>query len=159
MAIFRFSWLAVAVLACLLGCARPARVDIRAEANAIRELDRLWLAAEVAQDAAAASSFFASDAIEMPANGPSVVGKKAIQAWYAEWLGTPDMSVSFSPEVIEVAASGDMAYDRGAYRFATGGAQGHIEDVGKYLTIWKKIDGEWKVIVDTANSNQPAPTP
>ena len=159
MPICRRLWLVAAVLAGVLGCARAAKVDVRSEADAIRELDRRWLAAEVAQDGAAASAFFAPDGVEMPANGPAVVGRKAIQAWYAEWLNTPGMSVSFYPEVIEIAASGDLAYDRGAYRFATDGPQGHTEDVGKYLTVWKKLDGEWKVVVDTANSNQPAPSP
>jgi len=35
--------------------------------------------------------------------------------------------------------------------------RGRIEDKGTYVMIWKKIDGEWKVIVDISNSGKPIP--
>jgi len=36
-----------------------------------------------------------------------------------------------------------------------------ISDKGKYLTVWKKeADGDWKVLVDTYNSDlPPIPSP
>ena len=33
--------------------------------------------------------------------------------------------------------------------------RGATEDVGKYLTVWKKVDGKWQVAVDAANSDRP----
>ena len=77
----------------------------------------------------------------MPANSPIIVGRKAIHQWYSEWLLDPNVSNTFTAEVIEVAASGDLAYERGIYHVVMDSPEGRIEDVGKYVLIWKKIGG------------------
>lgn len=148
------------VLACLLllaGCADAPRVDTLAEADLIRELDVQWQAAVDAKDIEACLGFYAPDAMQMPANSPAFVGTEAIRNWYESWLLEPGVSNSFEPEVIEVAASGDLAYDRGTYRFVVEAPEGRVEDVGKYVVIWKKINGEWKVMADIGNSDAPLP--
>jgi ketosteroid isomerase-like protein len=58
--------------------------------------------------------------------------------------------------VIEVAASADLGYYRGTYHVIVETADGPVEDVGKFLAIWKKIHGEWKVIAECVNSDLPA---
>ena len=104
---------------------------------------------------AAAAAFFASDAVLMPANGPMIVGREGIEAWFSEWLPVPEISNAFEPDQIEVAASGDLAYDRGTYRFVMDTPEGRTEDVGKYVVVWKKIDGEWRAALDMSNSDLP----
>ena len=37
--------------------------------------------------------------------------------------------------------------------------QGHAKERVKYLVVWKKSDGAWKVAYDTFNSNAPPPAP
>ena len=132
-------------------------VDLAAEEATIRELDRQWMEAVAARDVDAAASFFAPDGIQMQAHGPTVVGRDAIRAWFESWMLDTSMTNSFAPDVIEVAASGDLAYDRGTYRVVVETPEGPGEDIGKYVVIWKKIDGEWKVILDIANSDSPLP--
>jgi uncharacterized protein (TIGR02246 family) len=138
-----------------LGCSRTPTVDIRAEEEAIRRLDQQWQAAVDARDVAAAAAFFASDAVLMPANGPMIVGREGIEVWFSEWLPVPEIDNSFQPDRIEVAASGDLAYDRGSYRFVMETPEGRTEDVGKYVVVWKKIDGEWRAVLDINNSDLP----
>lgn len=157
MPIHRLVIMALVVCVSVAGCARSPRVDTLAEADVIRDLDRRWQAAIEAKDVATAASFFAPEGVQMPANAPTVVGREAIHQWFDEWLPDPNISNIFMPEVIEVAASGDLAYDRGTYRFVMDSPEGRIEDVGKYLLIWKKIDGEWKAIADISNSDMPLP--
>lgn len=149
--------LAATVCLALIGCTRTPRVDTRAEADAIRELDRQWQAALDAKDVEACLSFYAPDAVEMPANASAIVGREAIREWFESWLPDPNVSNSFAPEVIEVAASGDLAYERGTYHFVMDTPEGRVEDTGKYLMIWKKIDREWKAIADIGNSDLPLP--
>ncbi len=60
---------------------------------------------------------------------------------------------------IEVAASGDLGYEVGINRLVLAGPQGDLLDVGKYLTIWKKIDGEWYVSAISFTSDADAPSP
>ncbi|HSS44188.1 MAG TPA: nuclear transport factor 2 family protein [Thermoanaerobaculia bacterium] len=84
-------------------------------------------------------------------------GAKRFRSGSRDGSTPQNVSVSFSPEVVEAAGSGDIAYDRGTYHFAVDGPTGRTEDVGKYLTVWRKIGGEWRVIADTANSDKPCP--
>jgi len=137
-----------------IGCDRTPAVDTRAEADAIRDLDRQWQAAVDARDFDKILSFYAPDAVEMSANAPIIVGREAIGKWFESWLTDTTVSNTFAPEVIEVAASGDLAYDRGTYRFTQHTPKGRVEDLGKYLLIWKKINGQWKALADISNSDK-----
>jgi ketosteroid isomerase-like protein len=61
--------------------------------------------------------------------------------------------LSWQTSSVEVARSGELAYETGAYNIVTTDKQGKSTDKkGKYLVIWKKqSDGSWKVAVDTDN--------
>ena len=131
-------------------------VDVEAESAAIRELGRQWRDAVTANDLDAILGFYAETALEMPANIPIAVGHQAIRVWYESWLTTEVVNI-WTTEVIEVAASGDLAYERGTYDFSMDTPDGPIEDVGKYVLIWKKIGGQWKAIIDISNSDLPLP--
>jgi ketosteroid isomerase-like protein len=74
---------------------------------------------------------------------------------FEPWLPLPNVSHEFAPEVIEVSASGDLAWDRGTFHSVMETPEGTVEDVGKYLMIWKKMDGEWKVVAECGNSDLP----
>jgi hypothetical protein len=110
----------------LLSCFSTPRVDVRGEADAIRRLSTEWLAAEVSKDVEGAVAMYADDAVELPSNTPMVVGKEAIRTWYKGWLPDSALSVTFA-----------------------------TEDVGKYLTVWKRVGGKWKVLADMNASDQP----
>jgi ketosteroid isomerase-like protein len=69
----------------------------------------------------------------------------------------PGLSLSWSPEKVEVSRSGDLAYTQGAYLLTAPDAKGKpMTDHGKTLEIWKKqADGSWKCIADMWSSNLP----
>ena len=125
------------------------------EAETIRNLSQQWGQADSMRDIARVVMFYAPDAVEMASNTPIVRGREAIQRWYETWLNDPRNRISFATETVEVADARDLAYERGTYRFWTKTEAGEIEDVGKYLTVWKKVDGQWKVLADMANSDKP----
>lgn len=139
------------------GCARTPRVDREGEANAIRALSKEWLAADQARDVERALSFYADDAVELASNTPLAAGQEAIRKWYESWLPKPDVSISFATATVEVAPAGDLAWERGTYEFTTDTPKGKSVDTGKYLTVWKKVGGAWKVAADMANSDLPLP--
>ncbi len=153
----RIPMLAATTVVFSLGCQAAPDVDPQAESAAIRALSLQWREAINAQNLEACLEFYAPDAIEMQPNAPAIVGLPAIRAWFETGLLQPGISNFFEPDTIEVAVSGDLAYDRGTYRFAMETPNGRVEDIGKYLMIWKRIDGEWKVVVDISNSDQPLP--
>ncbi len=143
-----------ALSAVVTGCSQTKVVDVEAENAAIRELGRQWRDAVTANDFDAILGFYAETAMEMPANTPIADGHQAIRAWYESWL-TAEVTNIWTTEVIEVTASGDLAYERGTYNFSMNTPDGPIEDVGKYVLIWKKIDGKWKAVADISNSDLP----
>ena len=70
-----------------------------------------------------------------------------------------DTTIAWKTTKIEVARSGDMAYEYGAYHLDTKQKNGTVKTQhGKYVLIWKKQpDGNWKVAIDTDNSDSPRP--
>jgi uncharacterized protein (TIGR02246 family) len=145
----------------LAGCTRTPTIDTRADLEAIREIEAQWTAAVKARDVDKLLGFFASDAVTMDANAPITVGYEAIRVPIESWLADEAVSRTFvsTLDAIEVSACGDLAYTRGTHRFSLTTPTGLAEQVGKWVTVYKKIDGEWKVIVDIFNSDKPLPAP
>ena len=65
-------------------------------------------------------------------------------------------AASLTPEDVYALGSGDLAYDVGTYTLSFDGPDGKVTDTGKYVTVWTKVDGEWKVAADIGNSDLPA---
>jgi ketosteroid isomerase-like protein len=57
---------------------------------------------------------------------------------------------------VEVARSGDLAYEIGTFEESFKDAGGSpVKVVGKYVVVWKKQPGgEWKAIIDIFNTDQ-----
>jgi ketosteroid isomerase-like protein len=100
-------------------------------------------------------SYYADDAVEVP-NGTALLQGKAEIAKTMGFLDTPDNHLTWTPVGAGIAASGDLGYTYGTYKFATKDKDGKpVVDHGKYTTIWKKQkDGSWKVALDMGNSGQ-----
>jgi uncharacterized protein (TIGR02246 family) len=129
------------------------RLEGVTDEQTIRELDRRWVAAVAARNLDAIASVYADDAVLMMPNAPQAYGRDEISAGWAKLLQAPGVSLSFRPAKIDVAEGGDMASDIGTYTFAMTGPAGRVEDRGKYLVVWKKVNGAWKVLADMFNSS------
>ena len=68
----------------------------------------------------------------------------------------PGFSSTESTAAIEVARSGDLAFQRGTYTSTQTDAAGKVTtSTGKFLVVWKKGPaGTWKAIVDMDNADQ-----
>ena len=133
-----------------------AAVDTGADELAIRgHVDR-WLRLVEARDAAGIAELYAEDGAVMPPNGPIGIGRTAIEQTWASMMRTPGFGLTFVPEQIVVSSSGDMALDRGTYRLTIAPNGTTQTDTGKYVVVWRKIGGEWKVAADIFNSDLPA---
>jgi ketosteroid isomerase-like protein len=153
---FTFTMVAAGALA---ACAAP-QVDVAAETEALRARSEGVVAAEAAFDVAAALAFWAEDAIVQGAGTPQIQGKDAIGQVYREYFES-GMVKEFSGTTthLEVSAAGDLAYEYGVNRFVITGPEGDLLDMGKYLVVWKKIDGDWFIAALAFTSDAPAPVP
>lgn len=150
---------AIAPLFVLLTACAPT-VDVAAETAALRARSEGVVAAENAQNIDAAVAFYAEDAIVQPAGAPLLSGRDAVRGMYTEVFGSGAVKAfEGTPTRIEVAASGDVGYEYGVNRLTLNTPDGEMLDVGKYLAIWKKIDGEWYAAVLSFSSDALAPAP
>ncbi len=122
----------------------------------IKEIDAKWVAAFKQRDFATIEALYAANGLLLPSNSPPIEGPKAIVAVWKSWSELPNVEVVFGPNRIEASTSGDMAYDYGWYTFAFDTDNGRVTDKGKYVVVWKKIGGTWKIKADIFNTNLPA---
>lgn len=157
------------VLACtaalLMGCNPTSEVqrnqtaEVKSAATdeqAIRGANERWLQLIRSKDASGIGQLYAQDAVALPEYEKAAIGREAIAKLWGRQMQTPNYALTFGTDQLIFSTSGDMALDRGWYRFSAKGPKGPINDTGKYVVVWRKIDGEWKVAADIYNTDLPA---
>jgi len=157
-------WLSLGVLLSTVACntaSAPAPDTRAADEAAVRKTDADWVKAAQTKKVEDWVAFYTEDAVALPPNEKTAVGKDAIRKPVADMLGLPGLTISWEPTKVEVAKSGDLAYLYGTYQMTATGPNGKpMNDNGKMVEIWKKqADGNWKCIVDTWSSDLPATPP
>lgn len=149
----------VSILTASLGCApqsNPA-VDLAAEEAAIEAVDQRLLAAARSRDAETFAAAFAADGELLFPNRPKATGQDAIREMVAADFAIPGFDVSWEQSKLLIAQSGDLAVSTGSYDLTLSPPEGPIEDRGKYMTVWRKVDGEWRIAADMINTDLPMP--
>jgi ketosteroid isomerase-like protein len=151
------SLLGLLMLLALASCA-PQKPDMVALKGVIDEYNSLVTKSMLEGNVSATMSYYADDAVSMPASGPMLKGKEAIQKNSDEMMksGMKFTAVKFTSS--EVGGSGTLAYEIGTYDMSMEIGPTKIDDNGKYMTLWKKqADGSWKVFSEIWNSSVEAP--
>ena len=91
--------------------------------------------------------FFADDA-SIIHDGQTVTGKNALRAFYQPVFANKDFNLTWSPTYAEASADGTLGYTHGQYQVKSGTAVGR----GIYTTVWRKVGGRWKVILDLGSA-------
>lgn len=144
-------WILSLLLCNALICAADAAADFKAAVDAA---GKEFSAAIVAKDAARLGSLYAKDAIAFSPNSEMIKGREAIQAF---WKGFMDGGFTAPIETIETELDGKFGIEVGKYTIMD--ASGKTVDQGKYVVVWKKEDGKWKLYRDIWNTNMPATPP
>lgn len=102
------------------------------------------------EDYKSLANAYASDAKILPPGADIIEGRAAIKK---RWVLPEGVSVphhKITPTEIKII--GDYAYDMGYYEGITRRAdQSEVSWKGKYLIIWEKEEGEWKIYMDAWN--------
>ena len=122
----------------------------------IRDADVVWSKAAGAKDLDQTVSFYLDDASVLPFNEPIATGKEQIRRAWSHLMALPGYALHFAPSKIEVASSGDLAYEIGTFELTLNDAQGAATvSPGKYVVVWKKqTKGDWKVAADIFNTDK-----
>jgi ketosteroid isomerase-like protein len=134
--------------------------DAAAIGDAIRAKDRAFADALVAKDVETMVSQYAPDAILLPPGNPKVEGAQAIRDIFTTWFaqeGGPS-AATLTSDAITVSSAGDYAHSVGSFTMSGTAPDGsEYTDQGKYVAVWKSIDGDWKMTADIWNSDAPPP--
>jgi len=121
--------------------------------KAIRDLSSRWQQALLARDADGQAAMFAADGVSYHDGQEPLVGPAAIRAWESKSVANhPKAVITSTTERIEFARSGDVAVQTGEGRLTNLGENGEDRKVHRqrFVTVWKKVNGEWKVAHDIA---------
>jgi ketosteroid isomerase-like protein len=148
MTLTTLQWLTLFVGATFLGACTPAGKPLPANPS------QGWAEAFNKGDAGAIAALYTDDAILLPPGAPLVRGKAAIEAFMVK-----DAGGGFQIEIVslETPSQGYTGYNLGT--FTVKDANGAVVDTGKYIELWKRANGEWKIYADIYNSDIPPPAP
>ncbi len=133
----------------LASCMSPTN-DVAAEREAILDADRAFARETAARGVEGWLDFHLADAHNVAATGPIVVGHAAIRERMTAFLADTTQSFAWAPMFAEVAVDGSLGFTYGDWNTRDLSTDS-VTSRGRYLTVWKKQDGEWKVMADIGN--------
>jgi ketosteroid isomerase-like protein len=99
--------------------------------------------------------FIAPHAVFQPPGHSPIVGYEAIRVFYdTQWFKFPFIEISGTPEAIVAGSSGDLAYFDGRSQMVLEISGERTVAVGKYLGVWQKISGKWKLAAISWSANE-----
>ena len=142
-----FKFLLPCFLLALAGCEAP---DLSSQAEAeIKAAEAAF--AKMAKDEGVPAAFlaFAASDVVMLRNNSLVEGHDAMRAFF-EKSTLDSVQLSWSPDKVVAAKSGDLGYTYGKYQFSAVDTAGQtIRSEGIFHTVWQRqADGSWKFVWD-----------
>jgi uncharacterized protein (TIGR02246 family) len=103
-------------------------------------------------DGAGLAALYAADGQVLPAGGDPLKGPQAIQKF---WQGALDSGIAgIGLTTVEVFGHGPTATEVGQYELRD--KTGKVLDHGKYVVVWRREGGKWKLLRDMFSTNVPA---
>lgn len=93
--------------------------------------------------------FYAAEDAVLNRNNTVLKGKRNIKAYF-ENQTNKEINLEWTPDFVDVAASGDLGYTYGYYIFSAIDTSGkNIKYEGVFHTVWKKQpEGNWRFVWD-----------
>jgi uncharacterized protein (TIGR02246 family) len=130
------------------GCMQVPQTDL----EGLKAMENVWQSAYDAKDPAGLAAIYAEDGALLPPNSDTISGRAAIEAYWAEFQAS---GIGAEITDTEVYAQGDLGYTVGT--LAATDAGGATLDEGKYVVIWRNVDGKWQIHRDIWNSSLSLP--
>jgi ketosteroid isomerase-like protein len=148
----------LAMMITMAECTTPPVPDTKVEYENIKKLQDEWLMAYQNMDIDKIMNIYADDAVVMAPNTPASNGsdeiRKNLEAMFSDttfiWK-----EFNWTNDQIVVAAGGDLAYILVSAVTPVKTPEGIRIIKSGGIDIWKKINGEWKAVVDTWNNQLP----
>ena len=106
------------------------------------------------KDAAKVAAFYAEDAVLMPASRPMVKGRANIEAEHKRLLERGATNLQIRP--MESMVAGNHAFEAGTVSVTIMSRGAAVTERGKYVLVYKRVGGEWRIAYDCFNDDQPS---
>jgi uncharacterized protein (TIGR02246 family) len=117
---------------------------------AISAANQVFMEAFARGDAAGVARLYTGDGQLLPPGGDAQAGSVAIERF---WSGVMTMGIKAAElSTVEIEDHGNTAIEIGQYALA--GDEGQTLDRGKYVVVWKRDGGAWKLHRDIWNTSQ-----
>jgi ketosteroid isomerase-like protein len=128
-------------------------VDLEAEKQRLLKVYNAWMDSMSRIDVSGIMIPVVDSTVMYPPNQYSQKGIDTIREVYRQYEGVEFESYTHNVERVEISSSGDLAYImvRASHSAFVDGAL-WAEDI-KGVIVWKKINGDWKVMVDCWNQD------
>jgi uncharacterized protein (TIGR02246 family) len=142
--------LRAAVFMACIGCLmQAAHADV--VQPAIEAANAQFSAAAAKGDGSGLAALYAADGQVLPAGSEVIQGTDAIQKF---WQGALDSGIAgIGLKTLEVFAHGSTATEVGQYELRD--KAGKVLDHGKYIVVWRREGGKWKLLRDMFSTNVP----
>ncbi|MFZ4455203.1 MAG: YybH family protein [Bacteroidales bacterium] len=137
------------ILITLFSCKSTSHIAIENSKREIVEAEKAFAELTKKEGVAAAFLAFADEHAVLNRNDKLVKGKSEMETHFAK-QSLKITSLTWTPDFVEVAASGDLGYTYGEYQITYLNKEGkEVSDKGIFHTVWKKqADGKWKFVWD-----------
>ena len=125
--------------------------NLTAVKDTIEVANKRFVDAILKGDSVTAADNYTSDAKILAPNMPVVTGRDGMVG-FASGFSKSGLK-SFRLNVVDVWGNDEFVTEEGTYNMAD--ANGKTMDQGKYLVLWKKENGKWKIFRDIFNSDMP----
>jgi uncharacterized protein (TIGR02246 family) len=135
----------------------PTKTDEAADEASLRAIYQKLPTQVMSGDTAAIGALFADEGVEIMPGAVPAQGRDAIKKEFASTLASmKNLKLDLGDAVVTVADPGDLAVIKAPYRMTFVDAKGkQTEDHGTSLTVFKKVNGQWKALIDTNISEVP----
>jgi len=135
----------------------PVKADKAADEVALRAIYQN-MPGQVAAGDTAFVALFMDDGVEVTPGMPPAQGRDAVKEEFTSAFGSmKNLNVSFGDAIVTVADAGDLAVVKAPYRMTYTDAKGKkADDHGTSMTVFQKVNGQWRILYDM-NVSEVAP--
>ena len=142
--------LALSLGAGMSACAGKTEVEFGIpDQQAIRETTTSLETAFNAKDIDKILTLYTENSVFMPPNKPLLRGRPALKGFYDGLVNGGSKDLKLTPS--DVAGHGPLAYESGSYSMMNG----NVHDRGKFLFIYRNMNGAWKIEYTSWSSDLP----
>jgi uncharacterized protein (TIGR02246 family) len=110
-----------------------------------------FTAAAAKGDGAGLAALYTADGQVLPVGSDPIKGAQAIQKF---WQGALDSGIAeVALKTVDLFGRGPTATEVGQYELRD--KAGKVLDHGKYIVVWRKEGGKWKLLRDMFSTNAP----